>query len=68
MAESVCDIGTEGVVTRGGAPIPEASHSSETEVDAVPCDFAYTNDGTIEELSAAMVELFDYMAEGRTGR
>lgn len=46
-------------LTREGETIPEAAHSSETEVGLVPCSETYHNDGTIEQLVAAACGFFD---------
>jgi hypothetical protein len=49
---------------RTGEVIPEAGHSSETEVASVPRLETYQNDGTIGELIEAACRFFDRVSAG----
>lgn len=58
--------GRFGVVklTREGVEIPESGHSSETEVDVVPCHQTLENDGTIDDLVRMVCRFFDEVSAG----
>jgi hypothetical protein len=61
--------GRFGVIrlVRPSASIAEAGHSSETEVDNVPCHGEYLNDGTIDELINFSCNFFDLVSVSSLG-
>jgi hypothetical protein len=52
---------------RPAAGIPEADHSSERDVDNVPCHGEYRNDGTIEQLIDFSCNFFDLVSVSSLG-